>query len=206
MLKFKQFKENLDDIEDLVDAAKDHDGFEAAAMGRNKPALTKILKSLSKDKAVINGALKWLVKEDLDEAKQLGFDFGPGKVGKAERGDGTGIVKGGLKIRGLKTMLGVGDWVSVGKDGFSFKIMAITKGQIRLDNGKLYGPKQLHYTLDEGLSEARAKTASQDKYTVHDGKKIIKNNMTRAAAMKMAKDKGLEYGSSAFVHDKMNDK
>ena len=36
-------------------------------------------------------------------------------------------------------------------------------------------------------------------------KKIIKNDMTRAAAMKLAKEKGYEYGSSSFVHDKLNE-
>ena len=50
-----------------------------------------------------------------------------------------------------------------------------------------------------------AKKKGDNTYSVHDGKNVIKTGITRAAAIKMAKEKGLEYGSAAHVQDKLNE-
>jgi len=62
---------------------------------------------------------------------------------------------------------------------------------------KLEGFKK-YIELDESVKQ---------KYTVYDKKKkiIVEPNLTRAAAIKMAAAKGLEYGSSEWVHDMMNE-
>lgn len=57
--------------------------------------------------------------------------------------------------------------------------------------------------VDERVKEV----LEAQKYTVYDkeAKKIIKPNLTRNAAKKLADEKGLDFGSSEFVHDLVNE-
>lgn len=57
--------------------------------------------------------------------------------------------------------------------------------------------------VDERVKEV----LEAQKYTVYDkeAKKIIKPNLTRNAAKKLADEKGLDFGSSEFVHDLINE-
>ena len=93
----------------------------------------------------------------LSEVKQLsldlhGDDMDPNALSPGERAlKGEKIVKRGdkylLKFRGMSNAVGIGDIVSL-RDGRMLEITQISKGQVRLENGKLYGPKQLFWAID----------------------------------------------------------
>jgi hypothetical protein len=54
----------------------------------------------------------------------------------------------------------------------------------------------------KAMREARL---AGDKYTVYKDGKVLKPKLTKAAAMKLAKEKDAEYGTSAWVSDKLNE-
>jgi len=103
---------------------------------------------------------------------------------KEDNGDLVNIINGRIKVRGSSQMLSVGDWAEIRDTGFQEKITGISRGKVRLENGKFYALSQLRYPITN-----EAKSYQAPEIEAGDEVKVGKFKNRKATVKSITKDK-----------------